>query len=198
MERPDVLKCYQMETFAEWIEDELHKRAWKPADLAREAGIKDATLSRILSGTRNAGPDVCKGIARALDMSEETVFRRSGILSPLPPAVEEERELVRIFRTLDRHIREYVMITVRALGRARISEPQIHDEERTRYATPRPSNLKEWLAKQLVDGLQEMSPEEQQQVLDYMRAVDALNARGELDALDIPKTQSHVPVLDTD
>ena len=73
-----------METFSRWIEDSLKARNWKPADLARVAGITDATLSRILNGTRNPGPDFCRAIARALSEPEEKIFRLAGLLSPLP------------------------------------------------------------------------------------------------------------------
>jgi transcriptional regulator with XRE-family HTH domain len=89
-----------METFSDWIESELKNRGWKPADLARAAGITDATLSRVLSGSRNPGPELCRAIAAALNEPEEKVFRKAGLLSPLlasedSPTLRELWDLVK-------------------------------------------------------------------------------------------------------
>lgn len=98
---------YQMETFFQWLEDQLRIRGWKPADLSRASGISNATISRILNSTRQAGPDACRKIARALNISQEEVFRQRGFLDPLPSGVQGtyiapiEQELVRLFHSLD-------------------------------------------------------------------------------------------------
>lgn len=70
--------------FADWIESELAQREWRPADLARVAGIDSGQLSRILNRMRRAGPDTCLAIARALKVPPEKVFRQAGLLPPLP------------------------------------------------------------------------------------------------------------------
>jgi transcriptional regulator with XRE-family HTH domain len=103
---------YQMETFPDWLEWQIKQRGWKPADLARAADLPNATISRILNETRQAGPDACKKIARALNVSQEEVFRRRGFLDPLPPGVldhhmtPEERELIGLHRRLPPDRRE--------------------------------------------------------------------------------------------
>jgi transcriptional regulator with XRE-family HTH domain len=88
-----------METFTEWIEKSLTERNWRPADLARAAGIPDATLSRILSGQRNPGPDVCLAVAQAFKEPPEKVFRLAGLLPPLSTSdnstIQELIDLVR-------------------------------------------------------------------------------------------------------
>jgi transcriptional regulator with XRE-family HTH domain len=104
-----------METLSTWIEEQLQKRDWRPADLARVAGIKDATLSRILNETRQAGPDVCNAIAKALDEPPEKVFRLAGILPPLPPPVEEEREALGLLRNLPPDLRTIALRMLRSL-----------------------------------------------------------------------------------
>lgn len=127
-----VVKYYLMESFNEWIEGCLHDRGWRPSDLARAASIKDATLSRILNQTRQAGPDVCRAIARALKVDEEEVFRRAGLLNPLPHPVAEERELLRIFRKLPGGTRSTILQMLRSL----IPTPSITSaiaEDRTVY-----------------------------------------------------------------
>jgi transcriptional regulator with XRE-family HTH domain len=75
-----------MESLREWLEKEIVKRNWKPADLARAAGIPDATLSRILNETRGAGPEACTAIANALNVSPAYVFQLAGLLPPDPDA----------------------------------------------------------------------------------------------------------------
>lgn len=53
-----------------------------------------------MSGERSAGPDSCRAIARALGVSEVEVFRRAGIMSPLPPAVANEEDAMLLFRRI--------------------------------------------------------------------------------------------------
>jgi len=81
-----------METFEEWLEVELKTRGWRRADLAREAGIADATLSRILLSTRKAGPQTCVALASALGYAPEYVFRRAGLL-PVKDAISESAQM---------------------------------------------------------------------------------------------------------
>jgi transcriptional regulator with XRE-family HTH domain len=73
-----------MATFADWVKDEIDKRGWQQSDLARRAGIKQGTLSRILGETRGAGPDVCNAIAEALGIDYVIVHRRAGLIPPGP------------------------------------------------------------------------------------------------------------------
>ena len=105
-----------METIGAWLLTELEKRGWTQAELARRANLADATLSRIISETRQAGPDTAVAIARALHVPPETVFRRAGLLPPLPPEVEEEREVIAIWRRLPASVRRTVATMLRGLA----------------------------------------------------------------------------------
>lgn len=69
-----------MDTFTNWLEEELQKREWKPAYLAHKAGISRGALSNILSGLRRPGHEVLNAIAQALSIPPEIVFRQAGIL----------------------------------------------------------------------------------------------------------------------
>jgi len=69
------------ETFTSWIEEEIKRRGWTQAELGRRAGLAQGTISQTLSGITRPGPKFCSGIARALDIPEEEVFRRAGLLS---------------------------------------------------------------------------------------------------------------------
>lgn len=75
-----------MTDFVKWLENELNERRWKRADLARAAKLSQTSFSKIFSGERKPGPDLCNAIARALGIPEETVFRKAGLL----PATPEE------------------------------------------------------------------------------------------------------------
>ena len=100
----------------EFLEAELLRRGWRPADLARAASLPDATLSHILNRSRRAGPEVCNALARALGEPPERIFRLAGLLPALPPAVEEEREAVRILRGLSPELRSAALRMLRSLG----------------------------------------------------------------------------------
>ena len=68
--------------FASWLDNELNKRGWRPATLARRAGVGNDVISRILNRERGIGPEVCIGIAKAFKLPPETVFRIAGLLPP--------------------------------------------------------------------------------------------------------------------
>jgi lambda repressor-like predicted transcriptional regulator len=104
-----------MTTLIEYLQAELHRRSWRLADLARAAGLPDATVHHVLHGNRRAGPDVCNALARALGEPPEKIFRLSGMLPELPPAVEDEREAVGILRGLPPDLREVAMRMLRSL-----------------------------------------------------------------------------------
>jgi len=144
-----------METLNQWIENQLQDRNWRPADLARIAGIKDATLSRILNQTRQAGPEVCRAIAKALDADEEDVFRRAGLLSPLPPAVAEEREAMRILRQLPPEFRAVAINLLRALQpNAAVLHPPLGRslaEAAATYQATQPGSLDQEINALLID-----------------------------------------------
>ncbi len=63
--------------FAEWLEAEMKKRAWRPSELAKAAGLYQSTLGKVLNRERDAGAEVCTAIAYALKFPSEEVFRRA-------------------------------------------------------------------------------------------------------------------------
>ena len=104
-----------MATLVEYLEEELISRSWRPADLARAASLPDATISHVLNGSRRAGPEVCNALARALDEPPEKIFRLAGLLPPVAPVVEDEREAVTILRGLPPDLRTAAMRMLRSL-----------------------------------------------------------------------------------
>ena len=103
-----------MEAFISWLESELNKRDWTPSDLARKAGLRAASVTRVLDGTRNAGPDVSLAIARALNLPDVMVFRRAGLLSSKSEIEPEVEEAMHLFQQLEEDQREFVLRSMRA------------------------------------------------------------------------------------
>jgi transcriptional regulator with XRE-family HTH domain len=73
-----------MKDFVTWLTDEMNARGWTNSELARRAGVRQSTVSMVISGHNKPGDDLCLGIARAFHVPAEEVFRRAGILPPLP------------------------------------------------------------------------------------------------------------------
>lgn len=88
----------------EWIEDQLRQRDWRPADLARAAGVRDSTISRVLNGNAKAGPELCNAISEALGVSPVEVFRIAELLPPSAGNINElsqdESEWLEVYRSL--------------------------------------------------------------------------------------------------
>ena len=98
-----------MENITNYLLNEMEKRNWKPADLAKRAGVDSGLLSRILNGERNAGPDTCTSIAQALNVPPEVVFRKAGILPSKPNRNTFMDELEFIFNSLPDNDREEIL-----------------------------------------------------------------------------------------
>jgi len=80
-------------SFAEWLANQLERKGWSAARLAKEAGVSKTVISRILQRkVQHPKPETCRAIAEALDVPVETVFR---IVRYLPP-VQEIPELVEL------------------------------------------------------------------------------------------------------
>lgn len=109
-------------SFVEWLEGELSKRRWTRADLAREAKLSQTSFSKIFSGERKPGPDLCNAIARAFGIAPEIVFRRAGLLPALPEDDDKFLdEVVENFKRLSvkqrRAVLEYVIFQLREQDR---------------------------------------------------------------------------------
>lgn len=63
-------------------------------DLARAAGVSNPYLSQIERGIRRPSADILQQIARALEISAETLYVRAGILDGTPPEVSSVPESI--------------------------------------------------------------------------------------------------------
>ena len=128
-----------MKTFSEWLQNELRKRGWGPAELAKKMGTYPATVSNVLNGMRNPGPEFCRALARALGYPQEYVFRKAGLIDDTPPPeYDPDAELLlHWFRSLPpeerKEILEYVQFK---LSR---HQTQAAQKRRSRAKNPAPS-----------------------------------------------------------
>jgi transcriptional regulator with XRE-family HTH domain len=88
------------DTFVNYLDEELARRNWRPADLAKAASISSGALSHIFAGTRSVGPDIANAIAGALGVPPDVVFRKAGLLPTQPgperdPSFQEVWEIMR-------------------------------------------------------------------------------------------------------
>lgn len=100
-----------MDDFSVWLLDELSRRGWTPAELARRAGLSTGTLSNILNGNRNPGPEVTLSIAKALGEPADKVFRLAGILPRLPGSEDDQviKEIMDILKNMPPEDRQDVL-----------------------------------------------------------------------------------------
>ena len=111
-----MLELHPMDELIDWINSELGSRGWTYADIARHGGISKSMISRVVSGQSKPGPDFCLAVARAFQVRPEKVFRLAGILPPLAQVVDNEEELIALFRMLPGRERDLILVQLRALA----------------------------------------------------------------------------------
>ncbi len=88
------------EQFAQWLENVLNERGMSQAELARQAGVTRAAINGVLTGARGPGIDLCKGIAQALKIPPEEVYRAAGLLDTEPDDDERMQKIKTLYHTL--------------------------------------------------------------------------------------------------
>ena len=106
----------QEEDFVTWLDSELKARGWSTRELARRAGVSPAAISNVLNRHNRPGKRTCKGVARALETSPEDIFRRAGILPPVPSLDANAEVMLHLFRNLPDDEQERVLTIMRALS----------------------------------------------------------------------------------
>jgi transcriptional regulator with XRE-family HTH domain len=96
------------ESFPAWLRHQLDRREWKPAELARRAGVSSAMISRWINGIDVPSPESCIRIAEVLNVDPDDVLGIAGHripdrpLPPDDPISEIYRMMRRMKRTPDR------------------------------------------------------------------------------------------------
>ena len=98
----------------EFIRQQRENAQQSIRDLARSAGVSNPYLSQIERGIRKPSAEILQQIARALEISAESLYVRAGILDGTPPAassvpeaimndekltVEQRQSLLSVYRT---------------------------------------------------------------------------------------------------
>lgn len=86
--------------FVRWLQAEMDKRGWAQADLARESGLSRGAVGNVLRQERDPGKDFLIGIAYALKLPPETVFRIAGVLPEVSDETEQSEQLLHLYRLL--------------------------------------------------------------------------------------------------
>ena len=87
--------------FGQWLQQQMDARGLGVRELARIAKVNPGTISRLMTETRNPGPELCKKLAKALEIPEAIVFVEAGLMSPARTASEGTlRELYELLRDL--------------------------------------------------------------------------------------------------
>lgn len=69
--------------FPDWLKTQMKNNGMSQSQLARSAGVTRAAINGIITGARGPGTDLCNGIAKALRLPPEEVYRAAGLL-PFP------------------------------------------------------------------------------------------------------------------
>lgn len=71
----------QRDALAERVRGEMEKRGWNNPKLARETGLSEKTISRVINGRKDPRLDTIERIAKAFEVSEQEL--RGAPLAPL-------------------------------------------------------------------------------------------------------------------
>ena len=89
-----------METVIDFLKDNMKKRNWSQADLARKSGLDTSLVSNILSGRRNIGVTSANAIAKAFKIPPEIIFRKAGLLPEVLDSSERLEELIYLYNLM--------------------------------------------------------------------------------------------------
>lgn len=110
----------ELMSFPAWLQHKMNLHNWSASDLAKRINSYPSTVSRLLSGDRNAGVDTARAIARAFNERPEKVMKLAGILpqediGQVKELNNDEEELVKIYRELPPSRQGAILDIVRGL-----------------------------------------------------------------------------------
>lgn len=108
----------QSNQFVEWLLDEVRTRGMNYSEVARKGGISHARISQVLSGEK-PGRRFCQAIARAFNLRAEEVYRRAGLLPPVPHEIARLEDALWLFGRLPPDDQERIVWMMRGLAELR-------------------------------------------------------------------------------
>ncbi len=89
-----------MMELTDFIQQELKKRGWSQADLARRSGMTTGGISMLLTQTRKPSPDTLNILAKVFNYPPEKLFIIAGLLPKESEASSQKEELLYLFDQL--------------------------------------------------------------------------------------------------
>jgi transcriptional regulator with XRE-family HTH domain len=125
---PDIES--RLRDLGEFIRDQRRNARLSLRKLSELAGISNPYLSQIERGLRKPSAEILQAIARALQISSETLYVRAGILEEHANNQDLVAEIMRD-RTLSERQKQALVEIYRSFQRERVEEPeQEHDTSR--------------------------------------------------------------------
>lgn len=109
----------------QWIIQEIEERNWSIRELARRAELSHATINAVLAEKSQPGPDFCTGVARALRVPPERVFRLAGLLPQKPEETAIISEFVYLLNQLPTEEQEELLLVAKAWVKGRKQQRSI-------------------------------------------------------------------------
>ena len=97
----------------DWLLIELRNRGWSQADLARSADLNRSVINKLLNGQSSPSPLTLEAIARAFNLTVESVYRIAGLLPNIPEAesfIEQAMHLIGRIKNPQRQTTAFLLI----------------------------------------------------------------------------------------
>ena len=119
--------CYQMNTFGNWLANEIKLREMSQADLARSSKLTRAAISNLINGMRGPGPDAINAIAAALMLDPKYVMQVAGLLPPEKGKPNQTiQEIIQLAERIPAPEQHHLLEIVRAYTK-RYIDPDPHE-----------------------------------------------------------------------
>lgn len=116
-------------SFSDWLYRELDLRNWSQRKLAQEAKISAGSISHVLNGNREPGPDLCRAIAKALDFPPDQVFRMAGLLPEEGETNDDLEQANHLLRELPAEYQTQALALIRFLHKTHV--PNSHKKAKS-------------------------------------------------------------------
>lgn len=106
----------QHNQFKNWILQEMDKREWSQADLARYANLNRAVINKLLNGQATMPrPSTLDAIARAFKIPVEKIYRIAGLLPSIPENEDFTEEALHLLNQIqDPKHRSTILLLIKA------------------------------------------------------------------------------------
>ena len=105
-------------SFSKWLDTEIAQRGWSQSEAARRGAISSQMVNAVINGQANPGIEFCRGIAKALEIPLEEVFRFAGILPTKPTRTTDRKPTYHVANNLDERLAV-------AFGRLKVTDQEL-------------------------------------------------------------------------